>query len=242
MLASVTHRMFAAAIVIAGLTGSAAAQDEAAFREAFGGDWYVFDNSVSAADQICRMALSTEGDTPWTASARNCTGALSDLESWSIENGQILLQAADVTEPLAAVGGNQFRLSGELAATGNTIIVERQAGDGAAARIAAALEEHTCFYRGLSSECATSEELQVPQSAADGADIITLAPLNVRALPRRDAAIVGTVPEGSEITANQCMLASDGVWCRADFSGETGFFAKNAVRQDEWPVTTFDVR
>ena len=66
-----------------------------------------------------------------------------------------------------------------------------------------------------------------------------LVNLNVRNQPRRDAPVVGILDKGLVITLDYCTSASDGVWCRAIFGTETGWLAKTALRQNEWPIVTY---
>jgi len=64
---------------------------------------------------------------------------------------------------------------------------------------------------------------------------------NARALPRRDAAIVGNVATGTEVKLNQCLTASDGNWCRARVGDTSIWLAMTALRMEEWPIVTFRV-
>ncbi|HHX89670.1 MAG TPA: hypothetical protein GX700_07850, partial [Paracoccus sp.] len=57
--------------------------------------------------------------------------------------------------------------------------------------------------------------------------------------PRRDSAEIGTIPAGTCVRVDQCLNASDGLWCRAWFGETLGWLGKTALRQNEWPVVTY---
>jgi SH3-like domain-containing protein len=94
-----------------------------------------------------------------------------------------------------------------------------------------------CFYSGFTSSCAPANEIGKP--AAEAPSLKVLVNLNVRNEARDDAAVLGVIPASSCITAEVCLNAADGPWCRAQFDGKTGWFRKLALRQNRWPVVTF---
>lgn len=224
----------------------ATAQDRAAVVEAFSGEWFQFDPAQTEGAGPCQVLLrgadeAADQDAPMPAQSRECRAPIEDLSAWTVEDGRlILLDGAG--ERLAELGGNQRRLTGTRAADGLGMVIERASGDGSNTELANAVQRHRCYYLGTSSECAPREELQPPEFSEDEprlAEIETLGNLRARSQPRRDASGVGTIPEGTCIKVNQCLTASDGLWCRARFGDVDAWLAKSAVRQEEWPIVTF---
>ena len=207
------------------------AQSETEFVKAFSGEWYVFDSSFRSNGQTCSITLSQQKNAQ----------ALGAIETWKIVDGRILLLKED--ELIAAMGGNQFRVTGELANTDRTAVMERAAGDGNSKKIAAALSKHKCYFVGFTQVCAETEMLRLPDidDEVGHVTVETLVNLNARALPRRDAAIVGNVATGTEVKFNQCLTASDGNWCRARVGDTSIWLAMTALRMEEWPIVTFRV-
>ena len=106
--------------------------------------------------------------------------------------------------------------------------------------IRAALSKYKCYYRGFTNICATETDLQLPTFAEESPTAVrTLVNLNVRNQPRADAAVLGVVPRETQLNVNQCLIASDGLWCRGNFSGKTGWFTRSALRDETWPILTF---
>lgn len=217
--------------------GGAQAQSTEELVSAFGGDWYVFEPSFKSGSSECRISLTSD----MSASVQGCAAPLNGMTEWRIEEGQILLIGARETR-LASLGGNQRRVTGTLVDSGQGLIVERANGDGASLAISNALGQHRCYFLGFSRTCASPEALASPSPSAEngeGARVEVLANLNVRTQPRRDAAIIGTLAEGTVVNLDYCTRASDGIWCRALFGTEAGWLAKTALRQNEWPIVTY---
>lgn len=219
------------------VASQAFSQSETEFIKAFSGEWYVFDSSFGRNGQTCSITLSQQEK----ASTEGCTELLNAIETWKIVDGRILLSKED--ELIAAMGGNQFRVTGELANTDRTAVMERAAGDGNSKKIAAALSRHKCYFVGFTQVCAETEILRLPDidDEVGHVTVETLVNLNARALPRRDAAIVGNVATGTEVKLNQCLTASDGNWCRARVGDTSIWLAMTALRMEEWPIVTFRV-
>ncbi|WP_226781151.1 hypothetical protein [Oceaniglobus trochenteri] len=222
------------------LPQGAAAQTEQDFINAFGGEWYVFEPSQRQDGDVCAITLSKERkDDLLPAVTKGCAAPLSTADSWLINQGQIVLSAGE--DVLAVMGGNQFRITGELSGSSTSLVIERAQGDGNSARIAAALRKHKCYYLGFGQDCAEKSDLSIPEMAGEPpvATIRTLANLNARAQPRRDAATIGNIAQGTEVRVNQCLTASDGPWCRARIGENVIWLAMTALRQDEWPIVTY---
>ncbi|MFG6660967.1 SH3 domain-containing protein [Sulfitobacter sp. 915] len=220
--------------------GAASAQTHEDFVKAFSGDWYVFDRAARANGQTCSITLSEpKEDATQEVMTKGCSTPLNAAQTWEIVEGRIVLSSE--TAEIAAMGGNQFRVTGELKNMDNTVVMERSNGDGNSARIAAALGRHKCYYVGFTQECAETAALKMPEIPEDigFATVETLANLNARAQPRRDAATLGKVAVGTEVKINQCITASDGNWCRAQVGDSAIWLAMTALRMDEWPIVTF---
>lgn len=216
---------------------SAHAQTEQEFVDAFAGQWQVVDSHYAAETGPCRIELArgpaTQGRYPLTLQA--CKAELSLVAGWGISNGQMsLFDAAGAV--IARLGGNQRRMSGN-SASGVPVILERAGAGGAATLLEAAKRASGCVYTGFTDKCAPEEQLSKPQG--DAPKVKVLVNLNIRAEARDDASIVGVVPVDSCVSTEVCVTATDGVWCRARFGGETGWLRKLALRQNRWPVVTF---
>ena len=224
------------------VAGQAFAQSETDFVKAFSGKWYVFDSSFKSNGQTCSITLSQQKSAQaLDASTDGCSEPLNAIETWEIVDGRILLSKEG--EQIAAMGGNQFRVTGELPNTDRSVVMERAEGDGNSKKIAAALSKHKCYFVGFTQVCAETEMLRLPEIADEVGHVTveTLVNLNARALPRRDAAIVGNVAPGTEVKLNQCLTASDGNWCRARVGDTAIWLAMTALRMEEWPIVTFRV-
>ncbi len=237
-----TKSLRALAFLYAGIAVSppAFAQSESDFIEAFSGEWYVFDAAMRDGSQTCKLNLNADAtDSAPTASTAGCAMPLDTVSTWSIDEGRIIL-AAEGGE-IAVLGGNQFRVTGDFSQSGDSLVVERAQGDGNSVKIAAALRKHRCFYLGFTQDCADQSDLGLPEIDADAgfAEVTTLATLNARAQPRRDAPILGSIAAGTNVRVNQCLSTSDGPWCRARFGDGTVWLAMTALRQEEWPIVTY---
>lgn len=219
----------------------AVAQTEEALREAFSGEWFIFDERFGEDGGTCSIRLKAAGSDPsMTAETQDCAQPISKAEGWNIRDGQIFVLGSEGA--ILTMGGNQYRLTGEIASVGESVIVERAQGNSHSRRLAEALRKHTCYYRGTSDICAEAGSVGLPIIDANlgYAVIETISNLNVRAQPRHDAGIIGTVPKETEIQVDQCLTASDGIWCRAVFGRDNGWLAMTALRLNEWPVVTFE--
>ncbi|QUJ77773.1 hypothetical protein KDD17_07475 [Sulfitobacter albidus] len=233
-------RLFCILAVSLATGTTAQAQSQQELIDAFAGEWYIFDPAMRAGAEACNLTLTgTPKESLYPVSSVNCAVQFSKIDNWKIVNGQILLMAGETQA--AALGGNQFRVTGDLVGSPLALVIERAAGDGNSQKLAAALRRHKCYYAGFSQRCATPAELRAPEVPQDAGftTIETLANLNTRAQPRRDAPALGTVATGTQIKVNQCLTASDGPWCRARVGDQTIWLAMTAIRQDEWPVVTY---
>ncbi|MEH6647816.1 hypothetical protein [Sulfitobacter sp.] len=227
----------AASIFIA---GSASAQSESDFIAAFSGDWYVFDSSVRTGQDICGLNLSgKKAGENQLLTTKGCTAPLSEANQWAISEGRIII-SKDATQ-MAVLGGSQFRVTGDMANSKKSIVIERAQGDGNSAKIAAALRKHTCYFLGFTQKCAVAEDLKVPETSGETKEneIEVLVTLIARAQPRRDASAVGNIAQGTTVKINQCLTASDGPWCSAVIGETIIWLGMTAVRLNEWPILTF---
>lgn len=226
------------------LSNPAMAQSEAELVKAFSGGWVVVDTRFSTDATPCRVlldpALAADDTKEWrrTDVAPNCAAPLSSGTTWKIADGKIILRGADRTQ-VAELGGDPSRLSGSYAGAPDAIILERAQGSPAKAALVQAITRHKCYFLGFSDRCADESATQAPDVSEDNARISVLVALNVRSQPRRDAPVIGAVPQDAKVNVNLCLTASDGIWCRARFGDQLGWMAKSAVRQQEWPVITF---
>ncbi|WP_299561417.1 hypothetical protein [uncultured Sulfitobacter sp.] len=213
----------------------AGAQTVEEFRTAFSGEWYSFEPAYSTGDAPCMVSLPAPTDAK--VSAANCIDPVSETARWRIEEGQIVLLTDDGKQ-LGSLGGNQFRISGSLP-SGDPFILERREGTSLTRAMSAAIAKHKCIFKGYSDDCVVQSDLALPEFSDGVGEVSTLTALNVRAQPRGDASIIGSLPEKVCLKVNACLRASDGFWCRARFGETDGWIAKTAIRSGEWPVMTY---
>lgn len=242
-MSSAIRKWVYSALLASAFACPAAAQNADELRQTFSGAWYVFDDRFSVAAGPCRVSLentsiSGDGASPLRASVANCADPLAQAMAWRVESGKILL-TTEAGEPVAALGGNPRRLSGDYAGAPNAMVLERESGSGAKAALSEAIGNHGCYYRGYTPDCVAASETNPPSFKEGTAKIEVLVKLNVRNQPRRGAPTIGTVPGDTEISVNACLTTSDGIWCRARFDDTMGWMAKSALRQGEWPVITY---
>jgi Protease inhibitor Inh len=215
------------------------AQTQADFVTAFAGKWQSYDRHLGVGKAWCEFdlsALATDNKLPLTMT--NCAPPLVDAKSWSIEGGQLGLYD-DQGNVIAKLGGNQRRVSGATT-DGKPIVLERAGGDGYAASLQADYNASGCYYLGYTQNCAPQNELAEPPVAPDGQSRISVqVNLKVHDEPRTDSTTVGVVKEGTCVTVQSCIMASDGPWCRAKFENSTGWLRKLVVRQNRWAVVAF---
>lgn len=214
------------------------AQSEQDFINAFAGDWQVVDDRFAAGDKPCSLVLEQETPTSgrYPVTMSGCGSELAKVGAWGISDGQMTLFDGTGAQ-VAKLGGNQRRMSGDSAG-GAPIILERVGVSGFADTLAAAKQASGCFYSGFTDKCAAEAQLAKP--AGDAPKVGVLVNLNIRAEARDDATVVGVVPAGTCVATELCMSATDGVWCRARFNDVSGWLRKLALRQNRWPVVTFD--
>ncbi|WP_417423685.1 SH3 domain-containing protein [Hoeflea sp.] len=226
--------------LLVALSGNAFAQSSDEFVKAFSGEWYVFDSDFRDGDQTCQISLDTEakGDR-FLASSKNCGAPLTSIATWGILENQLGL-FTDAGEPMAKLGGNQLRVTGETLSDHVGLIFERAQGDGNNVQISAAIQRYGCVFDGFSNQCADKANLGKPEVKADAAqEVNVVVNLNIRSQPRRNSQPIGIVSKDTCVKVSQCLSASDGIWCSAQFGDKTGWLAKTALRQDKWPVITF---
>lgn len=233
------------AAVFTCLASHVAAQSDQQFVEAFSGEWFTFEPRFSVSDRPCNIVLEEEPRVAEDVRYRsvdvdaNCGAPFSNGDlRWNVTNGRILIQD-ERNQRIAELGGNPDRLTGDLAGPVNAIILERKAGNRYKQRLVGALRKHKCYFVGYSADCADEAATTAPAFEDNRARIEVIVDLNVRSQPRRDANVVGTVPQDSQITVNLCLTASDGIWCRAGFGEIAGWMAKSVLRSNEWPVISF---
>lgn len=239
-----TLKLSVALIFMAAFGQAAVAQTRAELVSAFSGEWFVFEPSQASGSNPCQITLTSdsasEGTTMQSDSA-GCADTLSSLTTWDVQDGRLVFFAADGAR-LAEMGGTQRRLTGTLDPSGLGVVAERSSGDGANVALANAIQRHRCFYLGVTDKCASEADLAAPVFSDEDpplAMVETLGTLVARSQPRRDAPEAGKIPQGTCVRVNQCLVATDGTWCRARFGDVSVWLARNAVRQNEWPIITY---
>lgn len=234
-------KIFAATIVAGAvmLAMPAFAQSESDFVNAFAGKWQTLDPAVSAggACQVTLQAAQSAG--AYQLESAHCGGSLSKVATWKIIDNQLNLLGGDGVV-LARLGGNQNRVSGQLA-TGGSVVLERMAPEAVASPASAPAGRDGCVFYGYTASCAPSEARQppVPSGSDAKARASVLVQLNARSEARPDAPVVATIPQGTCVVIDQCTTASDGNWCRAQVSNFSGWIRQQAVRGNRWPTLTY---
>ncbi len=205
-------------------------QDEVA--SVFAGAWRVFDPGYAGGGP-CTIALSsTPAAGSYRAEQAYCIGGLEGVTAWGVERGQLVLMDANRT-PVARLGGNESRISGDMG-DGRMVILERtRPGD-------AEPETPACLFAGYGHDCA-SEADRAPLAGAPGAPAQgeTLVSLVLRDQPRPDAPVVSTVEPGVCLSFSECRTASEGPWCKTNHQGAVSWARRHAVRLGEFPVLTY---
>jgi hypothetical protein len=212
----------------------ASSQSRDAILTAFAGAWRIYDAAYVNGGP-CTIALSrnplSDGFEAFGAEQAFCGGDLDRVASWAVSNGQLVLQDQS-RQTIARLGGNQQRISGEMA-NGRTVILERtRPGDP---------EPVTpdCLYEGYGDDCATNALRAPLDTDAGPVQAQTLVALNLRDQPRPSAQIVSTVEQGACLVMEECRTASDGPWCRTTVGGSPAWARRHAVRLETFPVLTY---
>lgn len=239
-MSRVVAKCAAAMVASVFLAGSAAAQSETEFVEAFSGNWQVYEEALSSGGALCAIGLSKTGSNGrYEVAKSNCGGELATIDKWGIVDRQLaFLDAGGVAT--VKLGGNQRRMTGTTA-SGKSVVFDRVGANGLAAQIEALVKAAGCVYLGFTDQCAPAAELKDPLKANPAGDhkVQAVVNLTVRSEARDDAEPVGVVPRNSCVTVDACLTAADGVWCQAKFDGRTAWLRKIAVRQSRWPVITY---
>ena len=233
-IASIPFFLMVAITVFA--SNSAHSQSTNAVAKAFAGQWITYDNR-HADQRPCTLTFSaTKTGAIYPITPSNCVKAMAEIRGWTLRNNQLVF-TNEKNEPIAAVGGNQERISGTILKEGTPVILEKAA---LAARITKARKSIRCSYVGYGQSCAKPRQFAPPAIGTDGsANIKTLVNLNLRSEPRNNATVKTVLKPKTCVKATFCALASDGLWCRVQVGDATGWIKKQAVRQKQWPIITF---
>ena len=212
------------------------AQSTNAVAKAFAGQWITYDNRHAAQGSCLLTFSATSNGSFYPISPSNCINAMATIRGWTLRNNQLVF-IDDKNEPVAAVGGNQERISGTILKGKIPIIVEKT---DVAAPVSKARKGIRCSYVGYGQTCAKPRQFAPPTIGANAtADIKTLVNLNLRVEPRNNATVKTVLKPNSCLKADFCTLASDGLWCRVQVGDISGWVKKQAVRQKQWPIITF---
>lgn len=227
-------------VALAFLFSAATAQaQDAALLRAFSGEWFSFEPRMGTG-QPCAVALSVDPapNGGLTAATQNCAAPLDQVTVWGIIDGKIRLVGPQ--GPIAALGGHQLRMSGEIAEAGQAVVLDRASGDLNAQALSRALATYRCLFLGYSATCATPQQSALPKWPDDAdVQITALVDLNLRAQPRSDAPVKGILTRNTQTEVRSCVVTSDGPWCWIAQGESQGWVARNALRQDTWPVLTY---
>ncbi len=222
-------------IMVLGWGNVAYAQTLDDFAQAFAGQWLTFSLPKINGNPCTISFDGTSKNGSFGASTSNCIAPLDQVATWTVQSGQlVLLNAAGGA--LVSLGGNQFRLTGQFT-SGRTLIVERMKQANANQQLRLSIK---CAYVGYSSDCAKPKEFLAPNTQDNATALVqVLVDLNSRREPRLDAEVIKTLPKNSCVAVSECVLASDGNWCKAQIDQQSAWFKKQAVRDGKWPIITF---
>lgn len=212
------------------------AQNNDKFGNIFGGKWITYSSGFSKGENCILDLSSVKTGEVFPIKLSQCSGELAAVTSWTINKGQLAL-VNKKQKLIATLGGNQFRLSGKTQGAKIPVIIEKLPR---AKVIYQARKSIRCVYIGYGQECAKPQQFAPPVVIAGRTSPVKiLVSLNARIEPRPTARVLGILKPNSCIGVKACTVASDGLWCEAEFSGKSGWFKKQAVRQKQWPVLTF---
>lgn len=80
-----------------------------------------------------------------------------------------------------------------------------------------------CVAHGSERRCASQRDLQAP---TPGSQARTLIRLNVRAGPSLSQNALGVLPQNACVRIEECRTSAEGLWCRIDFYGQSGWITK----------------
>lgn len=218
----------------------ASAQSEADFIAAFAGEWKIAEPSFGADGGQCALSLQKDKDgSAYKLDKTHCGSDLAQVARWGIADSQLALFDGGGAV-LARMGGNQRRMTGTTAA-GRPVVFDRAGAKGLGDQLQAAAKASGCYYLGFTKQCATDADLANPRPAGTQGEtkVKVVANLNVRAEARDDAGVVGVVPQNSCVAVDNCLTASDGVWCSAKFGDKQAWLHKLALRRNKWAIVTF---
>lgn len=205
---------------------------------ALSGTWYSFEPSRGLSG-ACAIQLYAEPASPpeFKAETKECRPPLDQVNGWRFSDGMIRLTASGVE--IAALGGHQLRMSGEDSA-GTPLVLDRPEGDQNARAIKSAIGAYRCLFLGYTDQCAAPTDTRFPP-VSDVARITTLVALNLRSQPRADASVIAQLPPGTVASTDLCLVTADGPWCRVQLGEVSGWLARTALRQGEWPILTYRI-
>lgn len=212
----------------------ALAQSQADFVAAFAGSWDALDPEFGSGG-TCRVTLDREAEAErYRVRTENCIADIANLATWNISNARLILYDGK-GEAVAALGGNQSRVSGDALGR-STLILERS---GTYAATATALTG--CTYLGYSASCASAAQMARPAGSRPGvrpADATVLTRVNLRSEARPNATVVSVVPPLACVAVDHCVTASDGNWCRVQAGQAAGWVRQTNPRLGQWTVVS----
>lgn len=210
------------------------AQSQADFVAAFAGSWDALDPEFGSGG-TCRVTLDREAEADrYRLRTENCVADIAKLATWSISNARLILYTG-TGEAVAALGGNQSRVSGNALGR-STLILERSGTYGAIS-----VAPKGCTYLGYSASCASAGEMARPagsRPAARPADATVLTRVNLRSEARPNATVVSVVPPLACVAVDHCVTASDGNWCRVQAGQAAGWIRQTNTRLGQWSVVS----
>ena len=205
-----------------------------AFVRAFSGEWRAFDPSFRSGNDLCSIVLTrmqAQEEARYDLQTRNCDDILSQVNTWGIVENQLAFFAGEAMK--ATLGGSPIRVSGETA-EGRTVILDRE---GASPPVSS----KGCIYEGYSPTCTEPADRSPPLKATDQQETFAtvLVKLNLRSQPRSDAPVVTILSPNTCITIKECVVASDGSWCKMKAGKQGAWARQTALRQEQWMVLTY---
>ncbi|WP_319531712.1 hypothetical protein [uncultured Cohaesibacter sp.] len=230
------HFIAFATLTLLSQASPAIAQSSNAVAQAFEGKWITYDRAYSEKGTCTLTFSAQQADDIYPIKQSNCSGEIASVIGWAIVSNQLVFVGQD-KKPLAAVGGNQERLSGTLISNNQPVIFEKAE---LAEKINAARKSISCAYVGYSRTCAKPQEFAPPPVAVGSeAPIKVLVNLNARVEPRNNAKVEASLEPETCVQALTCSLASDGLWCKVKVKEQQLWIKKQAVRMQKYPIITF---
>lgn len=223
--------LFSKALIVAAALGTLMPTAFARDSQDVSGKWKVEADSAFGR-KICNIDLrDTEMFGAYSASSFGCSGDLFSVHKWQVRGrGVVLMDAGQNTLATLRLrddellgrdkSGKRVRMWRAGSRKGTSVPQARR--DKAWGR-----NDDRCIYNPRERSCASRRDLRAPRPG-DHIGITTLS--NLRARPRPDARVVGTLRADSCPVVNECRRENGVLWCKVGTFGHDGYIRQTFQR------------